>query len=149
MYKDQNGNLITQEVYNALPDAAKALYTKEVGETPQSIALDTEPIVARPSETRSPFVDTLEKTHFFFKRQFDTKLKEDGTPKNTFGVLGFPSPVLAKIKDTKGEVTSCMIDLSELLYIAEQTGRASELLVDGKANPALMIEFKAGTPKLY
>jgi hypothetical protein len=149
MYKDQNGNEITTDVFNALPDAAKALYTKVSDVVSEEIQLNLAPIVARASETRSPFVDTLEKTHFFFKRQFDTKLKEDGTPKNTFGVLGFPSPVPAKIKDTQVEVTSCMIDLSELLFIAEQTGRMSELFVDGKANPALMIEFKAGTPKLY
>ena len=114
--------------------------------TTEGIALNVSEIIPGPSQTRSPFVDSLESTNFFFKKQFDTKLNDKGEKKNTFGIVAFPKPVKAKVKDTVIEAVSIMADLSELLYIAERDGM--QLLIDGKANPALELSINAGQPTL-
>jgi hypothetical protein len=158
MYQDANGNQITKEVYATLPEAAQALYSLVVEQSAKDdeIAADLAHIVARPSQTRSPFVDTLPKTPFYLKRQFEQKVNPDHADlpaddpkryKNTFGVLAFPSQVEAEYRGVKLPTQTIMQDLSELRNIAETEGKRL-FMDDGKINPSLWIEIKNGTPIL-
>jgi hypothetical protein len=154
----KNGKKITDEEFEALTEAKQSKYELLVDSPSKDdeIAADLAHIVARPSQTRSPFVDTLPKTPFYLKRQFEQKVNPDHADlpaddpkryKNTFGVLAFPTQVEAEYRGVKLPTQTIMQDLSELRNIAE-TESKELFLPDGKINPGLWIEIKNGTPVL-